>query len=100
MGFDSHGDHAEDNEANDHGALDIVCYEGNAETAKGGVDSSDGTFDYYCGETVEPSQGLDDLLESRKFSYHVEEQRSKPKEVFSLVLATRGSQTEYERQET
>ena len=63
MGFDTDGDDAEDDKANDHGALDVVGDEGDAEAAEGGVNSCDGAFDDYCWETIETGQGVHNLLE-------------------------------------
>ncbi len=57
------GDDTDNDEANDHSALDVVRYEGDTETTQRGVDRGDGTFDDHSREAVETGQGVDDLLE-------------------------------------
>ena len=57
--FDAHGDHAEDDETNDHCPLNHISYEADTEAANGGVDRRGSTLDDDWGKTIKASEGVD-----------------------------------------
>ncbi|GKT95252.1 hypothetical protein Ct61P_13102 [Colletotrichum tofieldiae] len=90
--LDTHCDGDDDDEADDHGALEVVCQEGDAETAEGwgcqsgflghvkdarhtGVDGGDDTLHYHDGQPVQARQSVDDLADGGQLCDHVQEQR-------------------------
>lgn len=72
--LDANGDGGDDDEADDHGALDDVGEERDLEAAEGGVDCGDGALDNDDGQAVEAGEGGDDLADGGELGDHVEEE--------------------------
>lgn len=83
--LDADRDDADDDQAQDHGALDVVRDETDLEPAQRGVDRRDGALHNDSGQAVQTGQGIDDLLKSRELGDHVEEERYEANRSITLI---------------
>ena len=67
MGLNANSDDANYDQTDDHGALDVIGDEADAEAAGCGVQGCDEAFDNNGRQAIEAGQKVDDLLEGGEF---------------------------------
>lgn len=77
MDVGSDGDRADKQDQKDHSSLDIVGDKRYFESTDGGVDRGDDNLDNDRRKSIKAGENIDELLETRQLSHHVEEQGDK-----------------------
>src|SRR5271156_2962119 len=78
MHLHANSDAGNDDEKDHHGTLDVIRDKGDPEASERRVGSGYRALHDNSRKSVEASQSIDDLLESRKLGHHIEEECNQP----------------------